>query len=318
MRKMSMLTGGLLVITLILTVTAGSAEAEIQSPVYWVDSVFRGSDSYYGTYVNAYREGSTAKAVFRLFNDYFEWPDYRMVNVSAVHVWMDWNQNFSVIYDPPLQVGSFQTQAFTVDFTVPDTADASNMYPHTWKLFVEHVNASVEPKTIVDTWTYYPSHPYTDYYFAVYSPDQADANELYIELNAKISYAPSFSSYEAQLYWSKAQTELNIGRDMSYQYGDFAGAKTHYQAGLGNFDQAMVAETAHDNARDRLYIMQQEADIRSSNATAEAAVTEANAVLVLANAALNQSYAWMLFGVGFIIIGIGVLVYAYKKPKAAA
>lgn len=318
MRKTSALSVGLLVAIAALVATAGSAQAAVQSPVYWIDTDFRGSDPFYGTNVNAYREGSTAKAVFRLYNDYFEWPSYRTVNVSAVHIWMDWNQNFSSTFDPPLQVAAFQTQAFTVEFTVPSTANVSNIYPHTWRIYVEHVNATSGPKAIVDTWTYYPSFPFSDSYFAVYSAVQSDATNLYIELNAKISYAPSFSSYEAQLFWSKTQTERNIGRDMYHIYGDFAGAETHYQAGLSNFDNAMAAETAYDDARDRVYIEQQEANIAESNAMAEAAVTEANAALRIADAVLNQSYAWILFGIGFIIIGAGVLVYAYRKPQAVA
>jgi hypothetical protein len=325
MRKMPMLLSVLFVVTLSLIATVGPAEAGVQSPVHWIDQVFRGSDPFYGTNVNAYESGSTAKVVFRLYNDYYVWPSYRTVNVSAVRVWFDWNQNYSVAYATPLQVGALQTQAFTISFTVPNTTTASNMYYHTWKIYVEHVNATTGTTKIVSKWTYNPSFPSTDYYFAVYSTDQADATALYEELNAKIASAPSFSSYEAQQFWSKTVTERNIGRDIYHQYGDFADAKTHYQAGLDNFDQAMTAETAYDEARDSLYIEGQEASIRSYNASAEATVTEANAAMIEANASattadaiLNQSYAWILFGIGFIIMGLAALVYAYKKPQAAA
>jgi len=332
MRKMPMLLSVLFVVTLSLIATVGPAEAGVFSPVHWIDPVFSGSDPFYGTNVNAYGNGSTAKVVFRLYNDYWIWPNYRTVNVSAVHVWFDWNQNYSVTYATPLQVGPLQTRTFTISFTVPNTTIASNMYYHTWKIYVEHVNATTGTTKLRTRWTYNPSYPSTDYYFAVYSPDQADATALYEELNAKIASAPSFSSYEAQQFWSKTVTERNIGRDMYHQYGDFADAETHYQAGLDNFDQAMAAETAYDEARDRLRIEEDEADIRRDNATAEAAVTEANAAMIEANASmttadatmttanaiLNQSYAWILFGIGFIFMGIAAIVYAYKKPQAAA
>jgi hypothetical protein len=37
-----------------------------------------------------------------------------------------------------------------------------------------------------------------------------------------------------------------------------------------------------------------------------------------ADAAVNQSYSWILFGIGFILIGIAAIVYAYRKPKVAS
>jgi len=37
-------------------------------------------------------------------------------------------------------------------------------------------------------------------------------------------------------------------------------------------------------------------------------------MLKQADAAVNQSYAFILFGLGFVFMGIAAIVYAYRKP----
>jgi hypothetical protein len=212
-----------------------------------------------------------------------------------------------------------------INFTVPSTDVASNMIPHSYTIYVEFTYDGGE-----SYWSYYPYE-----YFAVYSVDQADAMYLYTELDAKLSYVPSFNSYEARMMLSEAQTERYIGNYM-YGRGDFALAKTHYGIALDSFDQAFAIESNYTKAYDEYYMAYLEAQLNVTKLQAEAAKTQADAAVItanaamleanatktqadaaviLANASVNQSYAWFLFGIGFIIISIGILAYAVKKPK---
>jgi cbb3-type cytochrome oxidase subunit 3 len=42
---------------------------------------------------------------------------------------------------------------------------------------------------------------------------------------------------------------------------------------------------------------------------------QAEAAMKTAEAIVNQSYAWILFGLGFVFIGVATIVYASRKPK---
>jgi ABC-type uncharacterized transport system permease subunit len=37
--------------------------------------------------------------------------------------------------------------------------------------------------------------------------------------------------------------------------------------------------------------------------------------MTLAQAALTQSYAWIVFGIGFIVFGVAAVVWANRRPR---
>jgi len=318
MRKTVATIISLLIVTLLSTLATAPVKAYI-SNLYWIEPFYRDYDPFYGTWVVGYKTGSTAELIVTTYND---WWGYPSINVTAVKVLFDWNINYTST-ECPYNMSYGEYHNFLINFTVPSTDVASNMFLHTYIIYVEFT---------YDTNKYYW---YTyGYNFAVYSLTQADAVDAYRELGARLSYIPTFYSSEAQMLLSKAQAEYYIG-SQCYSRGDFTSAKTHFETGLSSFDQAFTIESDYAKTRDDYYLASQEAEIyynsALANATmkqAEAAMIEAEAALIEANAtktqadaaailaqsSLNQSYAWILFGLGFVIIGIGVLVYAIKKP----
>jgi len=327
MRKTLQATIGLLVMTLVLTMAATPVHAYIYS-YNWTAPLYRGYDSFFGTYVVAYEAGSTAQLFVRVYNDWYGYPS---INVTAVKVSFDWNVNYTSNECPYVMLNG-EYHSFMINFTVPQTNIASDMFAHSYMMYVEF---AYDGST--SYWSYYPGES-----FAVYSVERADALDLQTELNAKFSYVPSFNSYEARLMLSEAQAERGTGDYMSGQ-GKFALAKTHYEAAADLFDQAFAIESNYTKAYDEYYSAYQEAQLNVTRlqaeatktqadaalATADASMeqaeaamieanatqTQANAAVTLANASFNQSYAWFLFGIGFIIISIGALVYASRKPK---
>lgn len=334
MKKIFAIIISLLVLTLSLTLATTPVQAYIDT-YHWIMPFYKGYDPFYGDYVTAYKTGSTAQLLVRVYNN---WGGYPSITITDVKVLFDWNVNYTTTECPYVMLyGEYHN--FIIDFGVPDTDVASNAFAHSYVIFVEFTYDSSE-----SYWSYYPWE-----YFAVYSLGQADAMDASMELSAKLSYVPYFHSYEARMMLSKAQTESSIGSQY-YMRGNFTTAKTHYETGLNLFDGAFEIESDYAKTQDEYSIASQEAELNyytaQANATktqADAAMTEANAALkeadaamkqaeaamieanatktqadaavILANATLNQSYAWLLFGIGFIIISIGVLAYAIKKPK---
>jgi len=323
---------GLLVVTLCSNLATTPVRAYI-SNYYWVVPLYRGYDEFYGSYVSAYETNSTAQLMVNVYNDWYGYPS---INVTAVKVVFDWGQNYSSI-ECPYIMPQGQYHNFKIDFTVPSTDVASNVVPHTYVIYVEFTYDSS-----ASYWSYYPSE-----YFAVYSSDQADARDAYINLNAKLQYIPSFHSYEAQMLLSETSAEANVGYYTYYRRGEFDLAKAHFETALNLFDQAFTVESDYAKAYDKNYMASLEAALNTTRLQAEAAKTQADAALAETTASLrqadaaiieadaamieanatktqaeattsafiNQSYAWILFGIGFVISGIGILVYAIRKPK---
>jgi hypothetical protein len=304
----------------------------------WLSPIFNGNDPFLGVHVVAFRESSTASLVVAVDRTNPPLPDIELLNVSAVKVNFDWGINYTspdVSLDNPVQLNSNWTiAAFTITFTVPPVSVASNMIPHTYKVYVEYVNATTGPKSVVGTFIDSPNFP-TDPYFAVYSNDQADA-EL-AKSNASTYTQPSggFSSSEARILWAKGTVQLGNG-DTAYLLGDFASAKGDYQNAVTFYEQAYTAEATYNQdyrnsetdmntAQARYYdalsnasSVQADAAMKEAEATtteANAATTQAQAALRQADAALTNAYGWMAFGIGWILIGIGVIIYGLRRPR---
>lgn len=290
MRKKLLVVSVFFLAALISTVTIGPAQADIQS-VNWVGTVYKGYDSFYGTYVYAYETGSTAQLFVSVYNDYYVgWPiyDYLQVNVSAVTVWLDWGVNYTSTEcseTNPKALLPYETYTFTIDFTVPSTGTASNWVPHSYRVYVEHVNSTTGPKGLVDTWTY-TSYSYR---FAVYAAEQADAQETSQKLSALFASPPTLTSSEANTLWSEAALKRSEG-SMYMTQGDFTMANSSFQTALSLINQAMSVEKSRGTALE-------DSQMNSYNA------------------ALTRAYGWVLIGFGAIAFGAGVILFAVRKPK---
>jgi hypothetical protein len=251
------------------------------------------------------------------------------VNITAVSVVFDWGGNYTLLVSPVYILNAtIPLAAFTVSFTVPSTTVASNMFLHTFSIYVQYVTSS-GPGT-------FP--PSTGASFAVYSATQTDAQALKQTANSYSLPSGGFSSVEARILWQQGIAEVSKG-DTSYMLGNFAGARIYYQNAINDYAQANAAETAYSQDyresqtnQNNAYSNYYNAYASYSNKTAEAATTSANADIIQANAAMTQAdaaskqadaaltnaYGWMAIGIGWILIGVGAIVYGLRRPKIAA
>jgi hypothetical protein len=301
------------------------------STALWLSPLFKGTDSFYGGgAIIAYRTGSTAKLALTVDHN-----DIARANISAVKVWFDWGVNYTsteVSESSPIQLNTTTPRSvFNVEFAVPATTVASNLFKHSYVIYIEQVNATTGPTRIVATYT---SGTYTD--FVVYSSDQADARDLNQRVDLYSEPTDGFSSAEAQVLWQKGLDEASRG-DTFYSVAEFASAKTSYQNAITLYEEAYTAEetfsqdnreaqTSYNNALAGYYNALADSTSTQANATmkeadasmtqADAASTQADAALRQADAALTNAYGWMSIGIGWVLIGVGAIIYGLRKPKA--
>lgn len=300
-KKLSLMTVILPTLALISTMFIGTARADIIS-YWWQGYTFKGIDPFYGaTYtIYAYETGSTATLIVTVENDYREAGIPKPINISAVGVRFDWNEAYNSTecsLDNPVTVEPGDFDSFEVSFTVPDTAKATNQYLHGYKVYVEHVNSTTGPKEVVETWeeshTWFPD-------FAVYSADQADAQDLAQVLDALP--LPTFTSARANLLVYRAQNETIYG-DKLYMRGDFTEAKNHYSTALSRYNEAYVAEEEYGVKLEDLDITLAEAQVKYFES--------------LGAAVAGLPMMFSLFGVSAVLFGIGYVIKqlgALKKP----
>jgi len=323
MRKTLLVAFGLILAALLSTSAISPAQAHIEDWVWLPPYLIRGyDDMFYHEYIVGYEAGSTATLNVLVENDRL--PSIIM-NVSAVKIGFDWYINYTS-GEPsevvPIQLAYGETHTFRISFTVPNTSVASNMWAHTYKVYVEWVNATGGLiGSWVRNWDEKPGSP--DYKFVVYSADQSDTVESYYEYQSLYSSYPPyyFDNVNAQLLATQAGTQATMGL-LLYTRGDFAGAETKVQTALDLYDQALTIEgdwgTTYQYAELNVTKMQAEAlllEASASQTQAQAALKEADAALIIANVTVMQSYAWLLFGVAAMLFGVAAVVYAIKKPK---
>lgn len=273
------------VLVAVLNMPAGRASINNYN---WISTAVRNQyDSFYGSYVTAYEENTSAFLVVSVSNDYFG----GQLNVSAVKVGFDWGVNYSsseCSIDNPFGLASSQSHVFTINFTVPSALFASNLVTHSYTIYVESVNSTIGPKRTVTSWTMNGNG------FAVFSTDQADAYEYEQEVNAyptsNFNGIPFLTANARQLL-----QESNVAKTLatsSYSRGDFSSAATYYKSSLDSIQQAWSNET-------------------SKWSTFEDAI-----VSILqggGNLLTMQGYAWLIFAVGFLIMSFGVLIYLSRR-----
>lgn len=310
MKKFAAILFGISLCALISTLAISPAQAYIERFTWLPPYMKKGYDSYYGAYVVIYKDGSTVNLIVPVENDGYP----NGLNVSKVIVSFDWGQNKTLDLSANIeQVGWHETKIFTVSFTASATEAVSSDWPHEYTIHVEHVNATTGPfKTVDDTW----SRPWNwwspSYLFVVFPTDQANAYDLSQEYDSYASAYPtwSFSNINASQLAGQASIKASLG-DMYYTRGDYALAETQHQTALDLYNQALAAEAEWETKVE-------EAELEIALTEAEANMATANAMQRQADAAMNQSYSWILFGLGFVFMGIATIVYAFRKPKVAS
>jgi hypothetical protein len=300
-KKLSLMMVILPTLTLISTMFIGTAKADITS-YSWQGYTFNGTDPFYGAIytIYAYETGSTVTLIVRVENDYKEAGIPKPINVSAVGVRFDWNDAYNSTecsLDNPVTLEPGEFDSFAVSFSVPDTTKATNQYLHGYKVYVEHVNSTTGPKELVEAWeesqTQFPD-------FAVYSEDQADAQDLAQVLGALP--LPTFTSARANLLVYRAENETIYGNTL-YMRGDFARAENHSSAALSLYNEAYLAEEEYGVKLEDLDITLAESQVKYFES--------------LGAAVAGLPIMFSLFGVSAVLFGIGYIVKqlaTLKKP----
>jgi len=276
-------------------------------------------DPFWNSYsLTVFPEGTDATLTVTVYNDIW-WAN--SLNISAVKIYMDWNQNYTSTEcseTNPVVMSYGTSRTFLIRFEVPSTAGASNLFQHGWTIYVDQVNATSGPTEVTSHATWYGS------YFVVYSAVQKEAMNLYDEIRMLTSYYWSFGSVEAQSLWYNGSMHYAMGED-SYISGNFDSAKTHYETALNLMNQAIDTETArdldlqdyednYDRQLDQANLNQIETNANATMKIADATMKEAEATYALAQAAMTQAYAWIVFGIGFVIFGFAAVIWASKRP----
>jgi hypothetical protein len=254
----------------------------------WISTIVRNQhDPFYGSLVTAYEENASAFLVVGVSNDYY----VGQLNVSAVKVGFDWGVNYTsgeCSLDNPFGIASSQSHVFMVNFTVPSVLFASNLVTHGYTIYVESVNSTTGPKRIITSWTMNGNS------FAVFSTDQAAANEYEQQVNAyptsNFNGIPFMTANARQLL-----QESNVAKTLasdSYMRGDFSKAAAYYKNSLDSIRQAWSNETSK----------------WSTFEDALASILQGGGNLLT-----MQGYAWFIFAVGFLIMSIGALIFLARR-----
>ena len=275
----------------------------------WLGTTYTGPDEYYSPSaprpdINAYESGATAVLAVTVEND-----EGRNITVTSVYVNMDWDNTYK-----SAQVSTTNTEileddavrVFFIDFKVPNTTIASNLFVHSYKMVVEYFyypNASDLTVTKKDKYTAFSND------FVVYTADQADAMDL-MRIIGEFSYPPpDWESVRAKILWNRAVNETCNGEEY-YRQGEFQKAKQHLSAALDHINQAWDAEEAYLTIEEELITRRTEAEIRNLDS--------------MANFFNGLSTLWTLFGIGWILLGIGYIIKwsvharRSKPPEASA
>jgi hypothetical protein len=228
--------------------------------------------------------------------------------VYRIAVWFDWNKFYNTTLDVTLKYDT--DYLFTVNGTMEQTAIASNLFTHSYKVYVEYeitYQAGGGTITAKKTW-----EPYSGSGFAVISQDQyssADASKNYTDFEDMVDgyvddYAESYNLY------IQAEREAKMGA-MSYSGGEFSSALQHYNTALDLLNQSWTKYTTIKAEDDSVTLDKKQAELDAIKANTTATLVHANAV---ATATVINAVAFAFFGIGFIFFGIAAIFYA-RRPK---
>jgi hypothetical protein len=291
---------------LTLAMTLIPTRADIPSSgLTWLGTTYSGIDPYYDQSVTvyAYRTGTTAVLAVAVTNASSTIGASNVINVTYVGITFDWGQTFNstqVSESKPLPV-SGAVRVIFVNFTVPDTTVASNLYRHYYTVTVDYTSASKTNSSQILRGSF--SRSAQD--FVVYSDDQADAMNL-ADIISTLPRPSKWNSSQAQLLANQASNETATAL-LYYREGDFSAAKTSYSNALSDLNQAWSNEQSYLTTLEDLQTQVTQAQISKINAT---------------TSFLNGlSTMWILLGIGWVLLSIGYIIKWLRRrpePQTAA
>jgi len=277
----------LLICSILVALALIPAIQPVQAPTIeqwnWVTPVYEGTDDYHGLDVIAYKVGTTATLIVKVFNDRAKAP-------FKVRVHMSWATENKTSDEKEIQSGQWYT--FQIGIPIPNVTIASNLVLHSYRIYVEYVEG------ITVRWLPVVSGSN----FAVYSAEQADAQLLKQEYTVwRNSYSTSAGGItallgmtsEAKELWTKAAVESYLGGE-SYKGGSFSDAKTHYGNALNYTKDAITS------------------DIEKTASLEDALIGLVDAGKSLLS---MQGYAYLIASIGFLLIGVGALIYLIRRSR---
>jgi hypothetical protein len=307
-----------LTLSLTLLALATTARAADGPPYGWVEPAFNGYDPYYDqapdyvTHIVGYVEGTN-------WNLVLTWTNYEAppsINVSAIRVFFDWGKNYTYSFATPIQVMRGMTQTFSVYNVTPSTAEASELWTHSYQIWIDHVNDTAPPFGNAGTVFFNSGSG-----FAVLSANHLECLNvmskyslflgptlMQAQMVTPTAFFPNIT--EAQVLFVQAMLEFNQGEQM-FSAGVFSSARMHFDAGDTLITEALTAWSNQGSAMEN-------ADIAYKNGQANYYDGQGQYYIALGDASKTNAYGWVLFGVGWMFIGIGIIVYGYRRPKPAA
>lgn len=264
----------------------------------WIGATYTGYDDYYNADIIAYKEGTTA--VLAVTVRHSNTTAVGGLNVTRVYVSFDWGKTYTstqVSSASPITIKNYgESRVFFINFTVPSTVNASNLYRHSYSIYADY--AFKNTTGFLRTGTY---APYFANDFVVYSTTQADAMDLARIIDESNPPSGGWTSAKAKILWNKQENETDSGW-VYYEQGDFARAKQRFSTAVSYINEAWDAEEAYLTVLEDLQIQQIQASIRSLDA--------------MTSFFNGLSTMWVLFGIGWVLLGIGYIIkWLRKRPE---
>jgi hypothetical protein len=273
----------------------------------WVEPDYKGTDvSISGDpEVVGYRENTNWTFTMSWTNNAYLYQ----INISAIRVYFSWGKNYTHSFSTPVTVEPYQTRSFTITDVTPNVTDTSELWYHSYYVYIHHVNSTTAPMEEAAT---SPLNVHYGSYFMVLSSDHLTCLELWSRLSnflrdgpmvmaGQTIIAPDYIA-KVEVLMAKAQMEYAIGTDI-LNAGVYGEAKTHLLTAEDLYNQALTTWDERGTAME-------DADMNFTKS--ETAYNYA-----LANAANVNAYGWLLFGLGWTFIGLGVIIYGLRRPKTA-
>jgi len=276
-------------------------------PFGWVEPAYVGEDLYYDEYIVGYLQGTNWNLSLS-YTNYYGYP----VNISTVRVYFDWGKNYTYRFATPVQLMPGETKVFSAYNVTPSIAEASELWTHWYDIWLDNVNSTQAPYEEL-----YPIYINYGYSFAVLSADHLACLNLwakygmffwyydgpYVTQPQMYPFVPFYTNIsQVQVLITQAFFEFIQGFQI-FQAGVFGTAKTHLQAGENLINEALSVWSDRGTAME--------------DAAMNLQTAQANYYNALGDSSRMNAYGWFLFGLGWVFIGIGIIIYGFRKPKAA-
>jgi hypothetical protein len=316
MKRKIAATLSLLSLSLVMMTLAMTAARAIDGTQFrWIEPDYSGEDpSLSGNpTVIGYKEGTNWNFTMSWTNSYDV-----VINITAIRIYFSWGKNYTNTFSTPMMVDKGETKTFTMYNMTPPVTETSELWSHSYSVFIHHVNSTTAPYAEVPSTLRLPSpiNPFSGSGFVVLSEDHLACLELWAKLNgiftpivgggtAMINAVQGLPTdiAEVQVLYQKAFMEFDLGTRI-LDTGVYGQAKTHLQNADDLYGQALDAWNEKGTAME-------DADLNYTKS--ETAYNYA-----LASAANINAYGWLLFGLGWTFIGLGVIIYGLRKPKTAS